>query len=182
MVMGGGQMPALSGLAVVIKVPPEAVVPLLVGSAALLVLLFAGAALKDWKAKNPALAAKVGMVIAVALTGYALYLGARIVPAKYIDHGAPGETTIGFLDGPMMGFSALIGTLFWRFANQPKVALATGLIIGLVMFVKPFILPLHGWYEGHEHPWHFFDPEHLSFHGPGLAVIIAGLIAGKKPQ
>jgi hypothetical protein len=175
-------MSPLSGLAVVIKVPPEAVVPLLVGSAALLVLLFAGAALKDWKDKHPEVAAKVGLVIAVALTGYALYVGARIIPAKYIDHGAPGETTIGFLDGPIMGFSALIGTLFWRFGNQRWIALGVGLGIGLAMFAKPFILPLYGWYDYHEHPWHFFDPEHLSFHGPGLAVVIAGLIAGKKPQ
>lgn len=169
-------------LAVVIKIPPEAVVPLLIGSAALLILMFSGAALADWKRKHPETASKVGMVVAVALTGYALYVGATIIPAKYIDHGAPGETTIGFLDGPIMGFSALIGALFWRFANQRWIALGVGLGLGLAMFMKPFILPLHGWYDGHEHPWHFFDPEHLSFHGPGVAVMIAGLIAGSKPK
>lgn len=175
-------MSPIDVLAVHIKVPPEAVVPILVGSAALFILLFAGASLQSWKQKHPDTASKVGMVIAIALTGYALYVGATIIPAKYIDHGAPGETTIGFLDGPIMGFCALIGALFWRFANQRWIALGVGLGIGLAMFAKPFILPLHGWYDGHEHPWHFFDPEHLSFHGPGVAVIIAGLIAGSKPK
>jgi len=168
-------------LGIVIKVPAEAVVPIIVAGVALGVLAFGGAALADWKVKSPGVATKFGLAVAVLLTGYALYVGATIIPAKYIDHGAPGETTIGFLDGPIMGFSALIGTLFWRFANQRWIALGVGLGIGVAMFAKPFIMPLHGWYEGHEHPWHFMDPEHLSFHGPGLAVIIAGLIAGKKP-
>jgi hypothetical protein len=169
-------------LGVVIKIPAEAVVPLLIGSVALMVLLFAGTSLAAWKQKRPETASKVGLVVAVALTGYALYVGATIIPAKYIDHGAPGQTTIGFLDGPIMGFTALIGALFWRFANQRWIALGVGLGIGLAMFGKPFILPLHGWYDGHEHPWHFFDPEHLSFHGPGVAVMIAGLFAGSKPK
>ena len=163
-----------------IQVPPELVVPVLIGCGVLIVLLFSGAALTDWKAKHPSTASKVGLVVAVLLTGYALYTGVTILPAKYISRGAPGELTIGFLDGPIMGTCGLLGALFWRFANQRWIALGVGLGIGIAMFVKPFIMPLYGWYDYKEHAWSFMDPEHLSFHGPGVAVMIAGLVGGLR--
>ena len=45
-----------------IEVPPEAIVPLLIGMAILLVLIFAGAALQDWKERKPKQARTVGTV------------------------------------------------------------------------------------------------------------------------
>jgi len=169
-------------LAAKIKIPPEAVIPLLIAMVGIVILLAFGAALARWKAKNPRTAEVVGIVVAVGLTGFTGYMLATIVPAKYIDHGAPGHKTLGFLDGPIAGISALGATVFWRFANRRWVALGVGLAAGLALFIKPFVSPLYGWYEGygseaHEHPWSFMDPEHLSFHGPGVAVIIAALIA-----
>ena len=66
-------------LAVVIKIPKVAMVPMLVGTVALLVLLFAGAKLKDWKDSQPGAATKTGMVVAAALSAYALYVAAPFV-------------------------------------------------------------------------------------------------------
>jgi hypothetical protein len=180
-------MPGLPSLAVVIKIPAEAVVPLLVGTGALLVLLFAGAKLKDWKDSHPAAAAKTGMVVAVLFSAFALWVAVRVVPAHWIDFGKPGDAKIGFLDGPIMGFSALMGTIFWRFANQRQIALGFGLLIGLALATKPFIFPLHTYYAfgsetPHERVWSLMDPEHLSVFGPGIAVVIAALIAGKRPR
>jgi hypothetical protein len=163
-----------------IVIPREAVLPLALALGALLILIFAGSALAAWRARNPGQARVVGMVLAVAFTGYAVYAAATILPAKYIDHGAPGAKTLGFLDGPIAGFCAVMGALLWRFAGQRWIGLAVGVGLGLALFIKPFVAPLHGWYDGHEHPWHFMDPEHLSFHGPGVAAMIAGLIAGLK--
>jgi hypothetical protein len=172
----------VEALAVVIKIPPEAMVPCLIAFGSLAVLMFAGAALKDWKARKPGSALKTGMVVASLITVYVIYQAVRIIPAKYIDHGAPGQLTIGFLDGPILGFCALIASSFWAFANQPWPARLVGVVIGAAMFIKPFVSPLYGWYDDHEHPWHFFDPEHLSFHGPGLVALIAGLVNGVRAR
>jgi hypothetical protein len=161
-----------------IPIPEGAAIPVVIGVVALLLLIFGGIALKGLKAKNPRAASVVGSVIAAALSCYALYMAATIIPASYIDRGPSGARTLGFLDGPLTGFSALIGTLFWWYANQRRIALGFGGGIGAALFLKPFIVPLHSWWSGDERQWSFMDPEHLSFHGPGVAVLIAALIAG----
>ena len=53
-------------LGVRIKLPPEAIIPLAIGVAALLVLLFAGSKLADWKARSPVAAARFGLIAAGA--------------------------------------------------------------------------------------------------------------------
>jgi hypothetical protein len=173
-------------LAVTIKIPPEAVIPLLLVCVGIIILIAFGTALASWRAKNPQTAALVGTVVAGLLTAYALYALVTIVPATYIDRGAPGQRTLGFLDGPIAGIAALFGTIFWRYGGKRWIALGAGLAFGLVLFAKPFLLPLHSYseYSGevHTRAWDFMDPEHLSFHGPGVAVMITALVAGlKKP-
>jgi hypothetical protein len=168
-------------LAVRIKIPAVAVVPLTITFIVLAILLFAGGRLVDWKQRRPNVATKVGLVTAIALTGYALYVGATIIPALYIDHAGPGQPTIDFIDAPIMGITAIFAALSWRFANQRWIARGVGLSLGIAIFMKPFIVPLHRELFGKsDRVWGLMDPEHLSFLGPGAAVIIAGLFIGSK--
>jgi hypothetical protein len=164
-----------------ISIPAEAVVPLLVGIGALLVLVFAGAALKDWKARKPGAARTVGMILAVGLSGYALYMAAMMLPNKYIDLGPPDQPPISLADGPILGFTALIGTLFWRFADRRWVALGFGGVIGALLIAKALVLPLVTWFDyGSERARALSDPDTLSLLGPGVAVLIVALIAGSR--
>jgi hypothetical protein len=163
-----------------ISVPPEAVVPLLIGIGVLLVLVFAGAALANWKAKHPALAAKVGLIIALVLSAYVVYMGALLMPNRYIDLGPPGHPPISLADGPIMGFLGVIATVLWRFANQRWIALGFGVIAGAALVLKPFVLPvvLHFSSDSQRAPG-LADPDTLSLIGPGIAMLIAGLVAGR---
>ena len=164
-----------------IEVPPEAIVPLLIGMAILLVLIFAGAALQDWKERKPKAARTVGTIFAVLLSGYALYVFVTIMPNKYIDLGPPDQPPISLADGPILGFTAVIATLMWRFANQRWIALGFGGVIGVALILKPFVMPFVTWFSsGSERARVISDPDTLSLLGPGVAVLIAALIAGLK--
>lgn len=175
-------MSELGVVAVKIPIPAEAVVPILIGIVALLVLIFAGGALATWKDKNPAVATKVGMAIALACTGYAIYTLARVVPETDMnDRIHNGIQNVGFLDGPIAGFLGIIGAILWRYANQRWIALGSGGLIAIALLIKPLVFPLRHWYKDSAHVWGLIDPEHLSFLGPGVAVAIAALVAGLSP-
>ena len=166
-----------------IEIPPEAIVPVLIGIVTLLILIFAGAALADWKERRPKVAVTTGLVLAVALTGYVIYEAAMLLPEKYIDLGPPGHPPISLADGPILGFSAIIATLFWRFANQPKVSLALGVLLGVALIAKPFVIPLYSYFSsGSERARGLTDPDTISILGPGVATLIAGLMVGLRPR
>jgi hypothetical protein len=164
-----------------IPIPAEAIVPLLIGIAALLVLLFAGASLKAWKEKNPGVATKVGMVLALACTGFALYTVIKVFPEIDMrSRTLPVVQHVEFFDGPTAGFLALIGAILWSFANQKWIGVATGSAIGLALLLKPFVFPLRR--SVGDRTWGLIDPEHLAFLGPGLAVAIVVVIVAIKPR
>lgn len=178
--------PALS-LAVRVKIPAEAVVPLLVGTVALLVLLFAGSALASWKERNPSQARTFGLVVGVMMTCVSLYFLSRCL-WNQSDPNNEGTGQLQFLDPPIAGFMAACACAFWRMGDQPKVALGLGLAIGLAMFVKPWVWPvIRSYYSEYEHAQHtrsrgMLDPEHLEFLGSGLVVLVTGLVAGLKAK
>jgi hypothetical protein len=164
-----------------IEVPPEAVVPLLIGVATLLVLIFAGAALQSWKERKPKQARTVGLVFAALLSIYAIYVAVTIMPNKYIDLGPPDQPPISLADGPILGFTTIMATLMWRFADQRKIALGFGGVIGVALILKPFVMPFVTWFSsGSERARVISDPDTLSILGPGVACVIAALIAGLK--
>lgn len=164
-----------------ISVPPEAVVPLLIGVAILLVLIFAGAALKSWKERKPEAARTVGTVLGVALSAYAIYVAVTLLPNKYIDLGPPDQAPISLADGPILGFTAVMATIMWRFANRRWIALGFGGVIGLALVLKPFVMPLVTWFSsGSERARVISDPDTLSLLGPGVAVLITALIVGLR--
>jgi len=168
-------------MAVTIKVPAEAVVPLVIGMFTLGVLIFAGATLVSWKTKHPRAALIVGLVIAIALSAFVLYKAAVLIPEKYIDLGPPDHPPISLADGPILGFTTVIATLFWRFANQRWVALGLGTGLGVALIAKPFVLPLAIYFSsGSERACVPSDPDTLSIVGPGVACLIAGLIVGLR--
>ena len=164
-----------------ISIPAEAVVPLAIGMAVLLVLVTSGAALASWKQKSPAKARMAGTICAVLLSGFAIYLAARLMPNKYIDLGPPDQPPISLADGPILGFTTIMATLMWRFADQRKVALGFGGVIGVALMLKPFVMPFVTWFSsGSERARVISDPDTLSILGPGVACVIAALIAGLK--
>ena len=177
----------IASLAVHIKIPPEAVVPLLIGTGALLVLMFAGSALASWKAKNPSAARTFGLVTAVIMTGLSIYFLTRCL-TNQSDPNNEGSGQLQFLDPPLAGFMAACACAFWRMGDQAKVALGLGLAIGLAMFVKPWVWPvIVSYYSEYEHGVHthqrgMLDPEHLEFLGSGFVVIVTALIAGLKAK
>lgn len=177
-----------SVLGVRINVPPEAVVPLLIGSIALATLIFAGSALAAWKERNPAAAKMFGMIVGgICLAVSAYFLSKCLL--NQIDPNNEGTGQLEFLDAPIAGFMATIGALFWRMGDQPKVSLAIGVIVGGLMLVKPFVWPvIRTWTDSYggdgprSYPRGMLDPEHLEFIGSGIVVLVTGLIAGLKAK
>jgi hypothetical protein len=166
-----------------ISVPPEAVLPLAIGIGALLVLLFAGAALQSWKERKPAAARAVGTIAALLLSGYAIYVAVSLLPNKYIDLGPPDQAPISLADGPILGFTALMATLMWGFAGQRWVALGFGGVIGVALVLKPFVMPLVTYFSsGSERARVISDPDTISILGPGIAVLIAALVVGLRKR
>jgi len=166
-----------------IKIPPEAVVPILIGGTALFILLFAGSKLADWKARAPDAASRFGLVVAGLFTSVAVFflLGGL---TNQIDPNNEGTGQINFTDAPTAGFMAAVACAFWRMANQRLVTLLIGLGIGVLMIAKPFVWPvMRIWETGQAYPRDTTDPEHLMFWGPGVVVVIVALIAAaKKPR
>ena len=56
-----------------IKIPPEAVIPLAIATVALLVLIFFGNKLADWKRRAPEAASTFGLAVAGVLTSCAVF-------------------------------------------------------------------------------------------------------------
>ncbi|MBS1119358.1 MAG: hypothetical protein H6Q90_1586 [Deltaproteobacteria bacterium] len=168
---------SLSSLAIHIKLPSEAIVPLLVGAGILLVMVFAGAALADWKRKHPQGARIFGLGMALGLTGVAAYRLALMLPqGDENDRVHEGIQLVTMFDGPIVGFLAAIGVVMWRYTNQRWIALGTGLVIGLALFAKPFIAPLSHIWDGHARQWGNLDLEHIAFFAPGLVLVIVALV------
>ncbi len=174
-------------LGIVIKLPPEALVPLLIGSAALLVLVFAGSALSAWKQRNKSAAAMFGKIVAGLLTAGALYFLSRCL-WNQADPNNAGTGQLSFFDPPIAGFLASLAVGFWRMGEQRKIALWFGVAVGALMIAKPFIWPvIHVWEAEYQsrgltnHARGMLDPEHLEFFASGIVVLITGLIAGTRP-
>jgi hypothetical protein len=175
-------MDALVG--VVIRVPPEALIPLLVGITALGILMFAGTRLAAWKARSPAAAATFGLGAAALLTAGACFLLVRCL-TNQMDPNSEGTGQINFTDAPIAGFLATIAAMFWRMGNQRLVGAATGIGLGALMMAKPFAWPVivtYAYEGGGRHERDLIDPEHLMFLGPGLVAIIFGLAVLRRPR
>ena len=168
-----------SVLGVRIKIPPEAVIPLAIGVAALLVLLFFGTRLAAWKARAPDAAARFGLVAAGLLTAAAVFFLLRCVSNQSDPNNEmPGVENISFTDAPIAGFMAALAAVFWRYANQRIVAALIGFGIGVLMLVKTAVWPvMRIWETGERYPRGTMDPEHLMFWGPGVVVVIVTLVA-----
>ena len=172
-----------SVLGVRIPIPAEAVVPLLIGVVALLILVFAGSALADWKAKSPGAASKFGLGVGAILTVCALYFLFRCL-TNQVDPNNEGGGNINFTDAPTAGGMLALAAAFWRMGGQRYIALGVGIGFGALMMAKPFIWPVITTYSSPHtswsHPRDMLDPEHLMFLGPGLLAIFVGMYAGLK--
>jgi 4-amino-4-deoxy-L-arabinose transferase-like glycosyltransferase len=169
-------------LGVVIKIPREALIPLAIGVVALIILLFFGTKLAEWKARSPAAASRFGLVAAVLFTGVALYFLLRGL-TNQSDPNNEGTGQINFTDAPIAGFLGALAAAFWRMANQRVVALVAGLVLGALMIAKPFVWPvMRQWENGRAYARGLIDPEHLMFWGPGVVVIVVALIAAAKKR
>ena len=166
-----------------IKIPPEAVVPLLIGLVALLILMFAGAKLADWKTSSPQSAARFGFGAAALFTAVAVYFLVRVL-TNQSDPNNEGTGQINFTDAPVAGFMASLAAIFWRYANLRALSAAVGFGLGALMMAKPFVWPVIRVYEqGGSRARDLIDPEHIMFLGPGLVVVIATLVCVlKKPR
>ncbi len=175
-------MNPLAGLGVRIQIPAEAVVPLLVACAVVLVLVFAGSGLQAWKAKHPKSATIVGAIVAVGLTGVAGYFLGKVLTETLQRHPVhEGIVLVGFFEGPIIGFCGAVAAIMWRFANQRWLAVVTGLGLGAALIAKPLVWPLAAkGGDGTLYDWDMMDPEHLSFFGPGIVVIIVALVVGLR--
>jgi hypothetical protein len=166
-------------LAIHIKLPPEALVPLLIGVGALLVLVFFGATLQGWKARSPVPASRFGLVAGALLTGVAIYFLVRCL-TNQSDPNNDGPGNLSFIDPPVAGFMAALATAFWRFGDRRAIALVCGLGVGVLMLIKPFVWPVLRVWDNHTYARGMMDPEHLVFLGAGVVVVITALVAGAK--
>lgn len=174
-----------AALGVRIKIPPEAVVPLLVGTAALLVLVFAGGALKSWKDRSPGPASTFGLVVGSLCTIGAIYFLAKSIP-NTIDPNSDGTGQLNHLDPPIGAFMTVLACAFFRMGGKPKIALVLGLVVGIAMLVKPFVLPVIVTYARYDGPGMvsrsrgMMDPEHLEFLGSGIVLLVTAFITGAR--
>jgi hypothetical protein len=178
----------VDSLAVYIQVPPEAVVPLVIGSLALALLIFAGSALAKWTERNPAAARKFGFAVGTICLAISIFFLSRCL-ANQIDPNNEGTGQLQFLDPPIAAFMAALAAAFWRMAGQSRISLGIGLVIGGLMIAKPFIWPVivtwsqtDGGYHTVTHARGLLDPEHAEFVGSGIVVLVVGLIAGLKAK
>ncbi len=178
-----------AALGVRIKLPPEALVPLLVGTAALLILMFAGSALASWKQRAPKAASMFGLVVASLCAVGAIYFLVKSVPNQ-IDPNSEGTGQMSLFDAPIGAFMAALACAFFRMGGKHKIALGFGLVVGIVLIAKPFILPVIVTYADHyggtasgivSRSRGLLDPEHAEFVVGGVVVLITGLITGAKP-
>lgn len=158
--------------------------PLAIGIAALLVILFFGSKLKAWKDRSPKTAARFGLVVAVLLTGASLYFLLHCLTNQN-DPNNDIPNNINFTDAPIAGGMAAIATVFWRFANLRVIGGIVGVGIAAAMFAKPYVWPVMriwepGAAEGHAYPRAMTDPEHFMFWGPAIVVAIVTLVVVAK--
>lgn len=110
-----------------IKIPPEAVVPLLIGIVALLTLIFFGSKLAAWKARSPQSAERFALGVAALLTAASVYfLLSCLTNQSDPNNEIPGVTNITFTDAPIAGGMAALAAAFWRMASQRIVTLLIG--------------------------------------------------------
>lgn len=176
-----------AALGVRIKLPPEALVPLLVGTAALLILVFAGSALASWKQRAPRSASTFGLVVASMCAVGAIYFLVKSVP-NTMDPNSEGTGQMSLFDAPIGAFMAALACGFFRMGGKHKISLGFGLLVGVVLIAKPFILPVivtytesYGGRGTVSHSRGLLDPEHAEFVVGGVVVLITGLITGAKP-
>jgi hypothetical protein len=176
-------------LGVRIQIPAEAVVPLLVGVAALLVLVFAGSALKDWKERAPGPASMFGLVVGSLCAIGAIYFLAKSVPNQ-IDPNSDGTGQLNHFDPPIGAFMTVLACAFFRMGGKYKISFWGGLLVGVVMLVKPFVLPVIVTYADSygggangitSRSRGMTDPEHLEFIASGIVILITAFITGAKP-
>jgi hypothetical protein len=170
-------------MGIVIHVPPEAVVPILIGSGILVVLALFGSALADFQRKQPGAARIVGYVLGGGLTAFALWKLSQSLPITYEnDREHLGVYYFSWLDGSIAAAAGLMAAIMWRWAGQRWVGLGVGGGIAAALIAKPFIYPLvHLWEmdnEIHEHHRTLMDLESLSYVLPGVACLIVALIVG----
>lgn len=168
-----------------IKIPPEAMIPLAIAVVALLVLIFFGSKLADWKRRAPESASTFGLAVAGVLTSCAVFfLLSCVTNQSDPNNRLANVTNINFTDAPIAGGMALLAVVFYRYANQRLVALLIGLGMAALMFAKPFVWPVMSlWDAGPGEPRDMGDPEHLMFFGPAIAIAIATVIAvTRKPK
>ena len=158
-----------------IKIPPEAVIPLALATIALLVLIFAGTKLAEWKKRSPDSARRFGLVVAAAFTMGAVFFLARCL-LNQSDPNNEGIGQITFTDAPTAGGLAALAAAFYRMADLRPVALLVGGGIGALMISKPFLWPVIRVTEYGSSPRDMMDPEHIMFFGPGVTAIIVALI------
>jgi hypothetical protein len=174
----------VNALAVVIRLPPEAIPPLAIGLAALFVIIFFGSKLADWKARSPQHARVFGLVTGVLLTGASLYFLLHCL-TNQVDPNNEMPNRINFTDAPIAGGMAALAVVFWRFANLKPVAGLVGAVVAALMYAKPFVWPVTrvwevGEAEGHAYARGLMDPEHLMFLGPATLVVIVTIVCLAK--
>ncbi len=159
-------------------------IPLAIAAVALLVLIFFGSKLADWKRRAPEASATFGLAAAGVLTSCAVFfLLSCVTNQSDPNNRIANLTNINFTDAPVAGGMALLAVVFYRYANQRLVALLIGVGIAVLMFAKPFVWPVLSITDTGSWPRDHDDPEHLMFFGPAIAIAIATIIAvTRKPK
>lgn len=177
-------MSTTSVLGIIIRLPAEALIPLLLGSIALCILLFAGGALAEWKQRSPDAARKFALAATAVCVVFAIFFLSKCL-LNQSDPNNEGTGQLSFVDAPIAALFAAVAASFARMADLPKAAYIVGVVIGLLLLAKPFVWPVIRNYTeagspGGSRSRGLFDPEHLEFLGTGIIVLITGLVTGRK--
>jgi hypothetical protein len=170
-------MHPIAALAVRITIPAEAVVPLIICVAILGVLTLGGNALATFKQHHPGAARIVGYVAGVLCSALTIYWLMQIIPQiELYDPVHAGISLASPFDALIAGFIATMSVIMWGWARQRWLALAFGLGVGVALFIKPFVFAMRDSTDGHLVVMGMDDPEHLSYFGGGLVVLVTALI------
>ncbi|MBA3537994.1 MAG: hypothetical protein H0T79_00045 [Deltaproteobacteria bacterium] len=166
-----------------IKIPAEALVPLLLIICALVILVLVGKGLGALQQANPQGARILGFVLGGFASAVAIYLTVKIVPTRQAnDLVHEGIQLVSLIDAVVAAAAGAIAGVMWRYAGQRWLGAGTATAIAIALIAKPFKWPLVHYWDGVPHEFSPTSETHLFFLLSGVALAVVALILAVTPR
>ena len=166
-----------------IKIPAEAVIPLLLIMAAILLLVFASKGLGALHERSPQAAMILGLSLGGVASAVAIYLTVKIVPTRQAnDLVHEGIQLVSLFDAVIAAFAGAVAGIMWRYAGQRWLGAGTATAIAGALIAKPFKWPLVHYWDGRGHEFSPTSETHLFFLLSGVALAVVAILPAAIPK